>query len=87
MGGLYGSPRILQTIAEENVIPVIKVLGQGVSHSPNYRLKDNGLTLTIKIPCKMTMAVIDYGISNGIDDNGRCRDESCRELGYGKSFC
>ena len=30
MGGLYGSPRILQCIANENVIPIMKVLGQGV---------------------------------------------------------
>lgn len=30
MGGLYGSPRVLQCIATENVIPVIKILGAGV---------------------------------------------------------
>ncbi|KAH3781172.1 hypothetical protein DPMN_158998 [Dreissena polymorpha] len=29
MGSLYGPPRILQTIANENVIPVIRVLGHG----------------------------------------------------------
>ncbi|XP_013418011.1 solute carrier family 12 member 8 isoform X2 [Lingula anatina] len=29
MGSLYGSPRILQSIAKQNVIPVIKFLGQG----------------------------------------------------------
>lgn len=29
MGGLYGPPRILQSIANENVIPVIRILGQG----------------------------------------------------------
>ena len=31
LGGLYGAPRILQCIANENVIPIIKVLGHGVS--------------------------------------------------------
>ena len=35
MGGLYGSPRILQCIANENVIPIIKVLGRGVSRIVN----------------------------------------------------
>lgn len=29
MGSLYGPPRILQSIANENVIPIIKVLGHG----------------------------------------------------------
>lgn len=29
MGSLYGPPRILQSIANENVIPIIKPLGQG----------------------------------------------------------
>ncbi|KAJ8322295.1 hypothetical protein KUTeg_000766 [Tegillarca granosa] len=29
MGSLYGPPRILQSIANENVIPIIKILGQG----------------------------------------------------------
>ncbi|XP_060558535.1 solute carrier family 12 member 8-like isoform X2 [Ruditapes philippinarum] len=29
MGSLYGPPRILQTIANENVIPIIRVLGHG----------------------------------------------------------
>ena len=32
MGALYGSPRILQSIANDNVIPVIKILGHGVSN-------------------------------------------------------
>ena len=31
MGALYGAPRILQCIANENVVPVINVLGHGVS--------------------------------------------------------
>ncbi|WAR17155.1 S12A8-like protein [Mya arenaria] len=29
MGSLYGPPRVLQTIANENVIPIIRVLGHG----------------------------------------------------------
>ncbi|XP_060068497.1 solute carrier family 12 member 8-like [Ylistrum balloti] len=29
MGSLYGPPRILQSIANENVIPIIRLLGQG----------------------------------------------------------
>lgn len=29
MGSLYGPPRILQSIANENVIPLIRILGQG----------------------------------------------------------
>lgn len=32
MGGLYGAPRILQCIAQENVIPKLAFLGRGVSH-------------------------------------------------------
>ena len=31
MGALYGSPRILQCIANDDVVPFMKVLGQGVS--------------------------------------------------------
>jgi len=31
MGGLYGAPRILQCIAQENVVPMLTFLGRGVS--------------------------------------------------------
>ena len=31
MGSLFGPPRILQSIANENVIPIIRILGHGVS--------------------------------------------------------
>lgn len=31
MGGLYGAPRILQCIAQENVVPMLAFLGRGVS--------------------------------------------------------
>ncbi len=30
LGAMYGTPRVLQSIANEQVIPVISVLGQGV---------------------------------------------------------
>lgn len=31
LGAMYGTPRVLQSIAKENVIPGIDVLGKGVS--------------------------------------------------------
>lgn len=31
LGAMYGTPRVLQSIALENVIPAINVLGKGVS--------------------------------------------------------
>lgn len=31
LGAMYGTPRVLQSIANEKVIPVIGILGQGVS--------------------------------------------------------
>lgn len=31
LGAMYGTPRVLQSIANEKVIPVIGFLGQGVS--------------------------------------------------------
>lgn len=31
LGAMYGTPRVLQSIANEKVIPVINVLGQGVN--------------------------------------------------------
>lgn len=33
LGCLYGTPRVLQTIASENVIPFMRFLGWGVSIS------------------------------------------------------
>nr|XP_026694476.1 solute carrier family 12 member 8-like isoform X4 [Ciona intestinalis] len=35
--GLYGAPRVLQSIANENVIPAIRFMGKGESSSPNQR--------------------------------------------------
>lgn len=31
LGAMYGTPRVLQSIANENVIPIIQGLGKGVS--------------------------------------------------------
>lgn len=31
LGAMYGTPRVLQSIANENVIPGIEILGKGVS--------------------------------------------------------
>jgi len=31
LAAMYGTPRVLQSIANENVIPVIQILGRGVS--------------------------------------------------------
>ena len=45
MGGLYGSPRILQCIANENVIPIIKVLGHGVSSCKCQRSRGHGVRM------------------------------------------
>lgn len=33
LGAMYGTPRVLQSIALENVIPAIGVLGKGVSRT------------------------------------------------------
>lgn len=30
LGAMYGTPRVLQSIANENVIPAIEILGMGV---------------------------------------------------------
>jgi len=31
LAAMYGTPRVLQSIANENVIPFIQILGRGVS--------------------------------------------------------
>lgn len=31
LAAMYGTPRVLQSIANENVIPIIKILGRGVN--------------------------------------------------------
>lgn len=33
LGAMYGTPRVLQSIANENVVPGIGILGKGVSHN------------------------------------------------------
>ena len=52
MGGLYGSPRILQCIANENVIPIIKVLGKGVS-----RIRCVMSVMCVCVQCVCTVCV------------------------------
>ena len=34
LGAMYGTPRVLQSIANENVIPGIEILGKGVKQLP-----------------------------------------------------
>lgn len=76
MGGLYGSPRILQCIANENVIPIMKVLGQGRGPNkvPVFALivvtvtslvfvfigKVNTLGPIVTMPFMLTYAAVDY---------------------------
>jgi len=76
MGGLYGSPRILQSIANENVIPVVKFLGQGRGPNkvPVYSLvvitlisllfifigNVNTLGPIVTMPFMLTYAAVDY---------------------------
>lgn len=35
LGAMYGTPRVLQSIANEKVIPGLEFLGHGVSINPN----------------------------------------------------
>ncbi|CAB0009888.1 unnamed protein product [Nesidiocoris tenuis] len=35
LGAMYGTPRVLQSIANENVIPFIRILGRGISSTPS----------------------------------------------------
>jgi hypothetical protein len=38
LAAMYGTPRVLQSIANENVIPVIQILGRGVSLIQDLKL-------------------------------------------------
>ncbi|CAH1776028.1 unnamed protein product [Owenia fusiformis] len=76
MGALYGSPRILQSIANENVIPVMKFLGQGRGPNkvPVFALivitlialvfimigQVNTLGPIVTMPFMITYAAVDY---------------------------
>lgn len=76
MGSLYGPPRILQSIANENVIPVIRILGQGrgANKVPIYALiviilvvllfvfvgDVNTLAPIVTTAFMMTYAAVDY---------------------------
>lgn len=46
LGAMYGTPRVLQSIALENVIPAISILGKGVSHPEFSHLKLDGIEIT-----------------------------------------
>lgn len=37
LGAMYGTPRVLQSIANENVIPGISILGKGVSNLLTFK--------------------------------------------------
>jgi amino acid transporter len=41
LGAMYGTPRVLQSIANEQVIPIISVLGQGVSATVTKFIVEN----------------------------------------------
>ncbi|XP_062580263.1 solute carrier family 12 member 8-like [Saccostrea cucullata] len=76
MGSLYGPPRILQSIANENVMPIIRLLGQGRGPNkvPIYALilitlvtllfifvgDVNSLAPIVTTAFMMTYAAIDY---------------------------
>lgn len=40
LGAMYGTPRVLQSIALENVIPAISILGKGVSDAKSFFVLD-----------------------------------------------
>ncbi|KAK3087217.1 hypothetical protein FSP39_003220 [Pinctada imbricata] len=76
MGSLYGPPRILQSIANENVMPIIRILGhgRGANKVPVYALiliilvvllfifvgDVNSLAPVVTTAFMMTYAAIDY---------------------------
>ena len=76
MGGLYGAPRILQCIANDEIIPFIRVLGKGrgPNNLPVYALlvttiitlififvgKVNTLGPIVTLPFMLTYASVDY---------------------------
>lgn len=76
MGGLYGSPRILQSIANDGVIPIIQILskGRGANKVPVLALivitlialvfifvgEVNTLGPIVTMPFMLTYAAVDY---------------------------
>jgi len=69
MGGLYGSPRILQSIANDGVIPVIRSLSKGVTI--NYKMMidciiirslSKGVTINYKM--MLDCIIIIRGVTN-----------------------
>ncbi|KDR22149.1 solute carrier family 12 member 8 [Zootermopsis nevadensis] len=76
LAAMYGTPRVLQSIANENVIPVIQILGRGRGPNkvPIYAMavvatvtltfilvgKINTLAPVVTMPFLLTYAAIDY---------------------------
>ncbi|BES94553.1 Amino acid permease [Nesidiocoris tenuis] len=76
LGAMYGTPRVLQSIANENVIPFIRILGRGrgPNRVPVYSLAlvalvtilfilvgdINSLAPVVTMPFLMMYAIIDY---------------------------
>ncbi|XP_073989746.1 solute carrier family 12 member 8 isoform X1 [Rhodnius prolixus] len=76
LGAMYGTPRVLQSIANENVIPLIQILGKGrgPNRVPVYALvlvaavtigfilagDINSLAPVVTMPFLMMYAIIDY---------------------------
>ncbi|XP_014262007.1 solute carrier family 12 member 8 [Cimex lectularius] len=76
LGAMYGTPRVLQSIANENVIPLLRILGKGKGPNrvPIYSLvlvafvtisfilvgDINSLAPVVTMPFLMMYAIIDY---------------------------
>ncbi|XP_070556312.1 solute carrier family 12 member 8-like [Ptychodera flava] len=76
LSGLYGAPRVLQSIANENVIPIIRFLGRGKGPNKEPILASivvcvisicfifighvNALGPIVTMPFLLTYAVVDY---------------------------
>lgn len=78
MGGLYGAPRILQCIAQENVIPMLAFLGHGVSYpffriavKPSPELKKPRFLCVCRVRWEMHETWGDEGSGSGIPCLGR----------------
>lgn len=59
MGSLYGPPRILQSIANENVIPVVRFLGHGVSNFLSFTEMSDVFCTLLSFRC--LNEVLSYG--------------------------
>ena len=72
MGSLYGPPRVLQTIANENVIPIIRVLGHGVSLV--YHKAQHIYCYEKWFPCQNNPKNLDPSLNTRKTDNQVLRD-------------